>query len=328
MSSSVPSRFERAATVLPLGYAPDWERVAAWVRTVDGPSAPAGSSASVEVEREALVVTFALFLGGDAPGRAGAVTRTSVRQLATTAGVRETRVRGCLHQLAEAGVLGDPAGAPLVLPTGAPAWDDHLTVRLADDVLRPAPTARAMQWDAVRARAGGSTRALAATAAFVDLLPTPGEWTSVSLAAVGTVARYAGRKVSEAVQRAVDCGVLEERRERGSANLYRFAAEVLHAGGAEVLPSRTATRAGGARSVPAAEVAAGGRARPDAVREPASRADGAATTMLPVEAAAALIIGGVTFPLPPGARPQLERDAEGRYWYRVGTMHLGPVSFD
>lgn len=284
-------------------------------------------SASAEVEREALVVTFAVFLGGDAPGRVGAVTRTTVRQLATVAGVREARVRGCLQQLAEAGVLGDPAGTPLVLPASAPAWDDHLVARLAEEALRPAPAARVMRWDVVRTRAGGSARALAATAAFVDLLPMPGEWTSVSLAAVGTVARYAGRKVGEAVQRAISCGVLEERRERGSANLYRFPADVLHGGSAEVSPTQAAARAVRVPSVRALE-AAGSRERADAGLDAASRTDAAATAMQPVETAAALVVGGVTFPLPPGARPQLERDAEGRYWYRVGTMHLGPVSFD
>lgn len=318
MSSSVPSRLERTATVLPIGHAPDWDRVADGVRAVAGERAPSGESVGVEVEREALVVAFAVFLGGDAPGRLGAVTRTTVRQLATAAGLREERVRECLQQLAAAGVLSDPGGAPLAPPAVAPAWDDHIAVRLTDDVLRPAPTARAIRWDAVRARAGGSARALAATAAFVDLLPTPGEWTSVSLAAVGAIARYAGRKVGEAVQRAVSCGVLNERRERGSANLYRFASEVLHVGGAEAGVSRVSDRGGRTPQVSPVRFAEPG----------APRTDEGAARMRSVEAAASLMIGGVTFPLPPGARPQLERDAEGRYWYRIGTMHLGPVSLE
>lgn len=273
---------------------------------------PARGATLGEAEREGLVLAFALFLGGDAPGRPAALTRTTVRQLATIAGLREPRARLGVRLLADAGVLADAGGGPLRVPAEAPAWDDQLTARLTDGVLRPAPAARVVRWDVVRERAGGSTRALAATAAFLDLLPVPTEWTGVSLAAVGAVARYAGRKVAEAVQRAVECGVIEERRERGSASLYRFAAAALHA---PVAPNPVSVA----------------RAEPVVVaRRDLSPPTGTAPVagMQPVAGAATLMVGGVPFPLPPGARPQLEQDADGRYWYRVGGAHFGPVSFD
>jgi hypothetical protein len=43
--------------------------------------------------------------------------------------------------------------------------------------------------------------------------------------------------------------------------------------------------------------------------------------------AAVLEIGGVPFPLPPGVHPTLEQDVDGRYWYRVGAVRLGPLTF-
>lgn len=309
MAASVPSRIERSATVLPLGYAPDWDGVAARVRAaVDGAGAVMGSPAG-EIEREAIVLAFALFLGADAPGRSTAVTRMSVRQIATVAGLREARARRGLELLVEGGVLLDPTGAPLTLRSSAPVWDDQIVGRLAEGLLRPAPVARVVRWHAVLDRAGGSTRALAATAAFLDLLPVPTEWTGVSLAAVGAVARYSGRKVAEAVQRAVECGVIEERRERGSASLYRFAAAALHV------------------PVPVPlSVSARHDTAPSPVAPPA--VSGQAAMMRPAAGAATLMVGGVAFPLPPGARPQLEQDAEGRYWYRVGGAHFGPIVFD
>ena len=321
--SAFPHRVERSAAVLPFGYAPDWGAVAALVR-----AAPSSAGATVrrgpgEVEREALVVAFAVFLSGDAPGRSTSVTRAATRQVATLCGLREERTRDCLALLARSGALRDPDGAPVATVAPARAWDDQLVARLADDVLRPAPAARVLRWDLVRERAGGSTRALAATAAFLDLLPVPTEWTSVSLAAVGAVARYTGRKIGEAVQRAVECGVVHERREPGSASLYRFAPDVLHTAQSATPATRAAPLRPSSRPPDPA---------PNAARGPhpamASLTEARASEMQPVLGAATLMIGGIPFPLPAGARPELVQDAEGRYWYRVGAMHLGPVTFD
>lgn len=325
MPASVPSRSERSATVLPLGYAPDWEGVAARVR---GPADAVGSARALtlgELEREAVVLAFAWFLGADAPGRASVVTRISVRQIASIAGLREARARGCLELLADGGVLIDPAGLPLALRSDAPVWDDEIVGRFADGLLRPAPAARVVRWDVVLDRASGSTRALAATAAFLDLLPVPTEWTSVSLAAVGAVSRYTGRKTAEAVRRAVECGVIEERRERGSASLYRFAAAALHV---PVSPDNRDVVAPGPSSDRAQRASPVRQGSPQLAVRTAPELTSSAVVMRPVNGAATLMIAGVPFPLPPGARPQLEQDGDGRYWYRVGSMHLGPITFE
>ena len=319
MPPSAPGRVERAAGVLPFGHLPRWDGVVerAHAAEDDNLRGPA-----LELEREAVVIAFCLYLSADPPGRAGALARTTVRQLATMAGLREDRVRRCLTRLAAGGVLHDADGAPLSLVESAPAWDDGVVGRIAESLLRPAPTSRAIRWDEVRRRAGGSTRALAATAAFLDLLPLAGEWTCVPLGAVGSVARYAGRKVGEAVQRAVECGVIEERRERGSASLYRFAAAVLHGSPIEGSSDR--------RIVAVADRESSGHLR--GATPGAGSPIGAPTPrpgeMRPVEAAATLMVAGVPLPLPPGARPQLEQDAAGRYWYRIGTAHFGPVEID
>lgn len=325
MPGPVPSRSERSATVLPLGYAPDWDGVAERVRDAVDRVVSAQRSTPGEVEREAVVLAFAWFLGADAPSRASAVTRTSVRQIATVAGLREARARGCLESLAEGGVLIDLDGLPLALRPSAPVWDGQLVGRFADGLLRPAPAARAVRWDEVLTRAGGSTRALAATAAFLDLLPVPTEWTSVSLAAVGAVARYTGRKTAEAVQRVVECGVIEERRERGSASLYRFAAAVLHV----PVPSDNRSVVAPRPSPDRAQHVASARRDSTQLDPPsASEVTTSVAAMRPVHGAATLMIEGVQFPLPSGARPQLEQDAEGRYWYRVGAVHFGPIAFE
>jgi hypothetical protein len=273
----------------------------------------------LEVEREALVVAFAIYLSAEPPGRLGALTRTSLRQLATLAGLREERVRRSLSLLSAGDVLCDPDGGALALSDASPAWDGQIVGRIAEPMLRSAPAARIVRWEEVRERVAGSTRALAVTAAFMDLLPVPSEWACVPLGQVGAVARYAGRKVGEAVQRAVECGVVEERRERGSASLYRFAPVVLHGGttdGPVIARGETSSvpreRRGDERSAPAASTVV-------TPRVPGMR---------PAESAATLMVGGVPLPLPPGARPQLEQDDEGRYWYRVGGLHFGPVSFD
>lgn len=326
MPLSLPSRSERPANVLALGHAPDWGAVIGAIRETAKTDSGGTRLSAAELGREALVVTFAFFLAAESPGRIGAHTRTTVRALATVAELRDERVRGTVQRLASAGVLRDLDGGTFDLPASSPAWDDALAGQLADWVLRPAPAAHVLRWDVVRERAGGSTRALAATAAFLELLPVPREWTTVSLHAVGEVTQYAGRKVGEVVQRAVACGVVEERRERGSANLYRFASAVLRGGSpdAEVSNARqefgtVARRESGAPSL--------GMPRPSVPERGAPQAGGNAT-MRPVVGAAILMVGGVPLPLPPGAQPQLEVDADGRYWYRVGTLHFGPVRFD
>lgn len=325
MPSSHPSRFERSADVLAFGHAPDWSAVIGAVRDVTLAESNDPRVATAERGREALVITFAFFLAADTPGRLGARTRTTLRALATVAALREERVRSALHTLVRAGVLQDHDGGALSLEAAPPVWDETIAGQIAPDVLRPAPAAHVLRWDALRERAGGSTRALVATAAFLDLLPVPGEWTTVALSAVGAITQYTGRKVGEAVQRAVACGVVDERRERGSANLYRFASAVLRGGSSSAdAPARTGVPARPRQDPGAPSPGIRAATGPDLDASPSARA----TAMRPVVGAATLMVGGVPLPLPPGAQPQLEVDAEGRFWYRVGTLHFGPVRFD
>ena len=323
--ASLPSRSDRSATVLSLGYAPDWDSIAVRVRPSVAAIGSARKATAGEIEREAVVVAFAWFLGAETPGRATAATRMSVRQIATVAGLREARARDSLDLLAASGVLTGLDGLALALRPDAPVWDDQIVGRLADGLLRPAPAARVVRWDAVLDRAGGSTRALAAIAAFLDLVPVPTEWTSVSLAAVGAVARYTGRKMSEAVERAVGCGVIEERRERGSASLYRFAAAALHVPGPPDITAATSPRPSPDR---VQQVSLPRRGSTQLAAPAASEVTDGTAMMRPVHGAATLMIGGIPFPLPPGARPQLEQDSDGRYWYRVGGVHFGPIAFE
>lgn len=91
-------------------------------------------------------------------------------------------------------------------------------------------------------------------------------------------------------------------------------------------PARGAAPVDGAMPVPSA-VSQGSRSV-----LPGSGAAGIDSATSPAHATAAALVAlvievnGVPVPLPSGARPVLEQDDTGAYWYRIGAMRLGPIS--
>jgi hypothetical protein len=269
------------------------------------------------------------------PSTAGApwarAVPTTYARLQALTGLDQMGLRAALEGLAGAGVLrrADDAGG--------------LTLTVYDErVWAPHPALSAAPWSALAAalaRAGAPVRA--ALVVFAELalrteaawraqtpvgpivgdaldaagtLPAPTAWLEVTLKTLADRVHYHRSHVDNALAGLETAGCLTRLRGTTRATSIRLAAWTV---GAAPIPDV---------DVPAAPAETAASLVP--VPPPAASVGGSLPVGLQAEApSVTLVVNGVPIPLPPGVTPQLERDAAGRRWYRVGGMLLGPLPF-
>ena len=229
---------------------------------------------------------------------------------------------------------------------------DDWQVRLRPVALEDAPVLAAVDWDAVRDHLGPVAGSPAALALVRELARrtspgarTGGHFERLTFQELAELTGYGKSALRTGLDVCVRARLLEVRTRERVASYYRL----LPASFGDGPPATMESGAGIAPTLTDEPVARNpvefpvrSRARrsalgPDSTTPaPVARAADAPRSggplAAPVDAQSAAIapavvieVNGVPIPLPPGARPVLEQDAAGAFWYRVGGVRFGPL---
>ena len=236
---------------------------------------------------------------------------------------------------------------------------DDWSVRLRSASMETAPVLGAVVWDGVRSRlqgVGGGPSALAVVRELARRTSpgarAAGHFERMTVAELCEVTGYGKSALRSGMEACTAARLVDARTRDRVASYYRLLPGVFSEGAADDQgapapfqhPAPRRSVRGAARTerphraadrtpdgaTPAASTSPSGvsSSPPSRVIEDGRLSDSPTVrTSGQVDPAAVIEIGGVPFPVPPGVQPVLEQDAEGRFWYRVGTVRLGPLVF-